>query len=968
MSKDFGVNQGLVEEQLARWLENPAAVAASWRTYFDGLDEAGLRELAPRLGVVPPQTGDAPLAPASSVAVSPAQGATQTKGSRRLPSMLPVVTQEVSPVPEKGQASPTQARVVALINAYRIRGHLYAKVDPLGLEHAEPEELSLKRFGLDEVDPNTVFSTGDFVGAESLTFGEIIERLQDTYCRSIGVEFTYTDSAEERTWLQSRMEGNANHTTLSPAAQTRILAKLTDAEIFEQFLHTNYIGAKRFSLEGSESFIAALDLCIERSAALGVEEIVIGMAHRGRLNVLANILEMDVREIFAGFEDNEPERHLGRGDVKYHLGYSHDRRTESGNDIHLTLCFNPSHLEFVNPVVEGRVRAKQDRRGDAERRRVLPVLVHGDAAFIGQGIVAETLNLGQLRGYSTGGTVHIVINNQIGFTTAPSDARSTHYCTDITRMLRCPVFHVNGEDPEAVAQAVHIATEFRQEFQRDVVIDVYGYRKYGHNEADEPRFTQPKMYAAIDRKATVREAYIQRLSQDGSLTETEAEEIRAKRRAELEEALSDTRRGGYSLVPDSMRGIWKSYRGGREAECLESATAVPAAKLKTLAQALAKLPQGFQANKKVARLYQGRVKAVTEGGSFDWGTAEWLAYASLLAEGTSIRLTGQDARRGTFSHRHAALFDVNSGEAYMPLTQVAADQGGLEIIDSPLSEAGVLGFEYGYSLDSPDALVIWEAQFGDFVNGAQVIIDQFISSSEDKWHRLSGLVMLLPHGFEGQGPEHSSARLERFLMLCAEDNMVVCNPTTPAQFFHLMRRQVVRPWRKPLVVMTPKSLLRLPEATSTIEDLSEGGFARLLFEMPAKGAANATRLLLCSGKVYYELLARREAEGRDDIVLARMEQLYPMHQRDFDALFAAYPRVKDVVWVQEEPRNMGAWCVMQGRLGGFIGKRALTAVTRPESASPATGSAKAHKIEQGRLVDEAFAPRAKAFPRAASAG
>ena len=685
-----------------------------------------------------------------------------------------------------------------------------------------------------------------------------------------------------------------------------------------------------------------------------MNEIVIGMAHRGRLNVLANIMEKKLHEIFADFEDDRPEANIGRGDVKYHLGYSTDRVTDNGHEVHLTLTFNPSHLEFVNPVVEGRVRAKQDRHGDVDRTHVLPLLVHGDAAFAGQGIVAETLNLSQLPGYHTGGSIHVVINNQVGFTTLPVDSRSTRYCTDITRMLRCPVFHVNGEDPEAVAQVVRLATEYRQRYHEDVVIDLYCYRKHGHNEGDEPRFTQPVMYGAVDEKQSVREVYVQRLLGSGKVTEQRAEEIKDKRRVELEAALQETRNGDYVARVNSMQGLWTKYVGGRDEDVEDVDTGLPLETLEDLLVKANSVPEGFSVNRKIRRLFEQRIDHGLNDKPFDWGTAEILAFASLVAEGTRIRVTGQDSRRGTFSHRHAVVYDSTNGKTWTPLDHVAEGQSEFEIYDSALSEAGVLGFEFGFSLDSPDVLTVWEAQFGDFVNGAQVIIDQFIASSEDKWHRLSGLVMLLPHGFEGQGPEHSSARLERFLIQCAEDNLQVCNLTSPAQYFHVLRRQMLRPWRKPLIVMAPKSLLRHPRARSTLRELAEGTFQRIIPD-PQVEASKARRVLMCSGKVYYDLLQAREEREAHDVGIVRLEQLYPLRKSELEKILSAYPDGTDLVWVQEEPWNMGAWFFISSRVSGMLGDRLrLRCVAREESASPATGSHASHVLEQKRLMETAF--------------
>jgi 2-oxoglutarate dehydrogenase E1 component len=982
MTADFGVNQGLVEEQFLKWVDNPLAVDEAWRSYFESLAPTEWPQISSAGTIMAPITATgllspaqepsdgngspAPLAPRSVTLVD---GSTVDDGARNsvlLPPtaetpLEPILTELRTSFPPSSEllaANELQARLSALINAYRVRGHLYADLDPLGLHRKPPkDEFVLKRYGLAHVDPDTIFATGNMAGPPNESLRSVLARLKDTYSRTIGVEFTFLENQDARDWLRDRMELTGNHIDLSREQQVRILTKLTDAEIFEQFLHTKYTGAKRFSLEGGESVIPMLDILTERASELGVEEMVIGMAHRGRLNVMVNIMEMNVRQIFAGFEDDDPEKYVGTGDVKYHLGYSLDRKTASGNSMHMTLAFNPSHLEFVNPVVEGRVRAKQDRKGDDNRLSVLPLLIHGDAAFVGQGVVAETLNLSRLPAYETGGTIHVVINNQIGFTTNPEDSRSTSYCTDITRMLRCPVFHVNGEDPEAVAQAVTLATEYRQRFHGDVVLDLFCYRKYGHNEGDEPRFTQPEMYEAIDRKKTVREVYIDHLIKTGKLTTQQADEIKVQRQQELERALEDTRKNGnYDLIPASMLGLWTEFRGGSDLDVPDADTRFPRPRLIDALGKLTSYPDWFTPHPRIRRfVLEKQVKVMETGEGVDWGTAENLAFASLLVDGVRCRLTGQDVRRGTFSHRHAVIFDETSGRRYTRLGHLSADQAHLEIHDSPLSEVGVLGFEWGYSLDSPDALVCWEAQFGDFVNVAQVIIDQFISSSEDKWQRLSGLVMLLPHGMEGQGPEHSSARLERFLLLCAEDNMQVVNLTTPAQLFHCLRRQVLRPWRKPLIVMSPKSLLRHRRAVSTLDELAEGSFQRIIPDDPAVEPSKVRRLALCTGKIYYDLLERREQTKADDIGIIRVEQLYPLRASELQARLAPYPKDVDLVWVQEEPWNMGAWYFMRARLPEILGsEQPLRCIARPESASPATGSGASHKLEQRLLVDEVF--------------
>jgi 2-oxoglutarate dehydrogenase E1 component len=955
MTLDFGVNAGFVEELYAQYLENPESVDASWRSYFD----ARLAAVSNRAKLI----------------------RSLPQGTQSPSSLLPLTNGDLAdafaptyePVGYEGHESEVlaeatmQARVYKLLNAYRVRGHLFAHIDPLGVPPTAPPELDLRNFELSPEDLDKPFPTIDLAGAGPVqTLREIIQRLEETYCRSIGVEFTHIENPRARAWLQQRMESTKNRLSLDDGEQLRILTKLSDAEILEQFIQRSYgAGTKRFSLEGAESLIPLLDLLIERAADEGVGEIVMGMAHRGRLNVLANILDKSFREIFAAFEDANADRYLGSGDVKYHLGYSTDRVTSSDKKIHLTLTFNPSHLEFVNPVVEGRVRAKQDRLGNINveeaQRRVMPILIHGDAAFIGQGIVAETLNLTGLDGYSTGGTIHVIVNNQIGFTTNPEESRSTRYASDITRMLKVPVFHVNGEDPEAVAQVTYLAIEYRQRFGKDVVIDMYCYRRYGHNEGDEPRYTQPRMYAAIDKKPTVRQMYVKRLLEMGNVTEAKADEIVLRRREALADALEEVKQKGFAPVTYAMGGVWTHYRGGPDAATPEMPTAVAESKLHDLSRRLIELPPGFKAHPKVLPLLKTRHDAIMAGEPFDWGTGELLAYATLISEKTRVRFSGQDAKRGTFSHRHAVLMDVETGQEFAPLTQVASPPGSFEIYNSPLSEQGVLGFDFGYSLDYPDALVIWEAQFGDFLNGAQVIVDQFLTSSEDKWHRLSSLVLYLPHGYEGQGPEHSSARIERFLQNSAEDNIQVCNLTTPAQLFHVLRRQVLRPWRKPLIIMTPKSLLRVASTSkgphrpvSTIKDLTEGRFHRVIADQSGVDPADIKRILLCSGKVYYDLALAREARQSRDVAILRLEQLYPWNEELPNAL-APYKDGTKLVWVQEEPRNYGPWYFVSANLPAVLHNRfPLSCVARAPSASPATGSRASHLLEQKMLIDEAF--------------
>jgi 2-oxoglutarate dehydrogenase E1 component len=950
--RDFGINQVFVEDQYERWRDNPAAVSPEWQQYFA------------RLHGLP----TAPPFQASAWSQPPAPSPQGNGNGHPAPALPPegdfagALLSAGAPAADRLEAEILQEKVAELINAYRIRGHLFANLDPLGLLQPPPAEMDPEHFGLSPQDLDKTFATGDFApGHSELTLREIIARLRRTYCRTIGVEYMHGEDPAIKRWLQERMEAAENEARLSREDKLRILARLTDAETLETFLHRKYIGKKRFSLEGAESLIPLLDWLVEDFGAGGGEEIVLGMAHRGRLNVLVNVLGKAFNELFAEFEDTEVETMLGRGDVKYHMGYSSDRKLAGGRSLHLSLAFNPSHLEIVDPVVEGRVRAKQDRTlnwegapepRDPERRKVLPVLIHGDAAFAGQGIVAEVLNLANLEGYATGGTIHVIVNNQVGFTTNPEDARSTPYATDIARVLRAPVFHVNGDDPEAVVWAVQLAVEYRQRFQQDVLIDLYCYRKYGHNEGDEPAFTQPRMYEAIRQKKPPREVYAERLAEEGVAAGGEADRLMRERMERLEAELERTRKEGAKRAFSAMAGLWSKYRGGPESGVPEVATAVSEEKLRELLLKLSQVPVGFTPNDKVAKLLEGRRKLAEGAGTepFDWGVGEHLAFATLLDEGAPIRFSGQDARRGTFSHRHAVLADVRDGKRYTPLAHLRDGQGRFDIFDSPLSEAGVMGFDYGWSLDMPEALCCWEGQFGDFANGAQVVIDQFISSAEDKWNRLCGMVLLLPHGFEGQGPEHSSARLERFLQLCAEDNMQVCNPTTPAQIFHLLRRQVRRGWRKPLVVMTPKSLLRHKQAASTLRELSQGSFQRIIVDRAAK---QAKRALLCSGKIYYDLIAAREAKKRDDVAIVRFEQLYPLA----DELLAETVKPfkgAELIWVQEEPFNMGAWYHVRARWPEVVGKGRLVPVARPESASPATGSEKSHRYEQQLLVEQAF--------------
>jgi 2-oxoglutarate dehydrogenase E1 component len=914
-------NLPFIEELYARFLQDENSVDETWRAYF--------RSLGERVFPTPPA-----FEPRSIFSPRLVNGAAA-------PALAP--------------AEAKQDRVAQLVERYRQRGHLFAHLNPLvPAPERGRRSFDLAEFGLSEADLDQSFVAGGLRG----TLREIVDHLEETYCRTIGVEIAHIDDPEMRRWLVERMESTRNHVKLTREEELKLLTDLTDAEVFERFLHTSFVGAQRFSLEGGESFIPLVELILERAASHGVEEIVIGMAHRGRLNLMANVMKMPARDIFAEFADEDPNLYIGRGDVKYHLGYSVDREV-GGRKVHLSLSFNPSHLEYVNPVVAGRVRSKQDRRGDVERRRVLPLLVHGDSSFAGQGVVAELFNASELEGYRVGGAVHVVINNQIGFTTTPSEYRSSRYSTDVAKMLQIPIFHVNGEDPESVVQVARLAVDFRARFGKDVVIDLYCYRKLGHNEGDDPTYTQPQMYQAVAKHPSIREQFVKKLVEIGTLTEEQAKEIEAKRRALLEEHLAEQRSGLKRKPPSAMTGLWARYAGGKEDATPDVETGVAKEKLQSYLRALGVVPEGFHLHPRLQRFLAARREMADDGRKLDWGAGEALAFASLIAEGVRVRITGQDSERGTFSHRHAALHDQVTGQKFFPLKTLAAGGGSFEVHNSPLSEVSILGFEYGYSLDTPDGLVIWEAQFGDFANAAQVIIDQFIVSGEDKWHRLSGLTLLLPHGWEGGGPEHSSARLDRWLSLCADHNIQVVNATTPAQFFHLLRRQVLRPYRKPLVVMSPKSLLRHPEATSNLDELTTGTFRRVLDDPKFEGRERdgVRRLLLCTGKIYYELVAERGERERDDVAIVRVEQLYPTPLGEIEKTIARYPGLREVLWVQEEPANHGAWMHMWSQLtqSGILSVP-FARVTRPAAASPATGSAASHRLEQRRLLEAAFAP------------
>ena len=926
-----GMSLAFIEGLYEEYLRDPASVPDDWGVYFDSLNGGPIQAAAPQVGpsFSPPSIFDPPGGNAN--------GSGNVEVDDRLSRMASL-----------------QHRVDNLIRNYRVRGHLIACENAIGDPAPNLPELEPSYHGFTERDLDTPFSAEVLTQTETLTLREIITRLQNTYCRSIGAQFMHIDDLDVRDWLQERMEGTENRLAVSRDLQLRILHRLTDAVTFEEFIQRKFPGAKSFSLEGAESLIPLLELAIDTAGDHGVNEIIMGMAHRGRLNVLANVMGKDPAQIFREYEDKDPDEYTGRGDVKYHLGYHSDWETPEGRKVHIALCFNPSHLEYVNPVACGRMRSWQDRTGDANHEQGMVILIHGDAAFAGEGVVQETLNMSCLKPYTTGGTLHIIVNNQIGFTTNPHDSRSSVYCTDVAKMLQSPIFHVDGEDPEAVAQVISLALEFRKTFQRDVVIDMYCYRKRGHNEGDEPAFTQPLMYREIAKRKSVRETYLDSLLKMGDVTREEAEKAATESKERLEKALSEARKKPQVRPPSMLRELWSAYQGGPDLDVPGVDTGVARERLVSLIDSLTTLPEDFTPHPKIARMMKQHKKMTTGEIPLDWPMCEALALATLTTEGAPIRLTGQDSQRGTFSHRHAVLHDYETGAEYTPLANLSSDQGRLDIHNSPLSEAGVLGFEYGYSLALPEGLTMWEAQFGDFSNAGQVIFDQFISSAEDKWRSLSGLVVLLPHGFEGMGPEHSSARLERFLGLAAEDNMQICVPTTPAQLFHLFRRQVHRPWRKPLIVMSPKSLLRHPMAISTLDELTTGRFQRILPDMKGH-VEGVTRILMCSGKICYELETEREETQREDVAILRVEQLYPLQPPDLEAVLSKYKTETPIYWVQEEPENMGAWRRMKGKFGErLLGRFPFTGVCRPASASPATGSAHSHRLEQREIITHAF--------------
>jgi 2-oxoglutarate dehydrogenase E1 component len=905
-------NAQFIEALYQQYLADPHALSEEWRNYFSSLP--------------------------SAVSAPP------------LAKLNGVRTQSVEAVDiEK------QARVLQLIDAYRERGHFEAKLDPLGIAPKKDHpELDPAYYGFNDDDMGREFPVARLFGMPALTLRGILSTLRDTYCGNIGIEYMHIQDPAQRRWLMERMEDKRQHKELSPDMKRMMLSQLYAAETFETFLHTKFVGHKRFSLEGAETLIPLLDILIEHGADLGIEEIVLGMPHRGRLNVLVNTLGKSFEAVFSEFEGNvDPSLMMGSGDVKYHLGFSSDYHTRSGKTVHLSLTANPSHLEAVNPVVEGRVRAKQERANDVERARIIPLLIHGNAAFAGQGVVAETLNLAYLRGYTTGGTIHLIANNQIGFTTDPEDSYSGPYASDMSKAIQAPVFHVNGEDPEAVARVTMLAVEYRQTFKNDVVIDMFCYRRYGHNEGDEPSFTQPRMYRAIKGHPHVTWIYRERLLDRGEMAADEVQAIERESRQRLQTALDTVKSKPLTTRPDVFGGAWVGFT--REHEC-QADTRVKRDLLEYLARRLSAVPEHFTANPKVEKLLQARTEAILQDQPIDWGLAEILAYGTLLCEGVQVRLSGQDCERGTFSHRQAVLVDFDTGDRYAPLSHIHEEQARFRVYNSPLSEYAVLGFEFGYSIDAPQTLTLWEAQFGDFANGAQIIIDQFLAGAEAKWQRMSGLVLLLPHGYEGQGPEHSSARLERHLQLCAEHNLQVVNCTTPAQVFHVLRRQVKRDFRKPLIVMTPKSLLRHKLAVSCVADLADGAFHEVIDDATVSDSNSVTRLLFCSGKVYYDLLTERERRQAKDTAIVRIEQLYPFPQKAIKSILQRYAQANAVAWVQEEPRNMGAWSFMLEHLSPLLPSRnALHYIGRGGQASPAVGAQKIHQQEQAQLVEQALA-------------
>ena len=937
----YGGNSSFLEELYARYLTDPSGVDPSWRAYFDELEPENRALFERARAALQPRRAQLRLV---STPPAPAAGAPNIDD----PAVKALIHDHL--------------RVIMLIRAYRVRGHLNARLDPLGLTHNDQHpELDYRSYGFTDADLDREFYLDYVLGLEKATLRQIMEVLQQTYSGTVGFEFMHIQDPEQKAWIQARIEGTGGIFGSTAEEQREVLEQLTETEGFEQFLHVKFPGTKRFGLDGGESAIPCLETIIRTAAELGGEEIVIGMPHRGRLNVLANVMGKPYAAILSEFQGKAVvDEVLGSGDVKYHLGTSTDRVLPDGRTMHLSLTANPSHLEAVNPVVMGKVRAKQTQKGDTERGRVMAILMHGDAAFIGQGVVHECLQMMDLKGYRIGGTIHLIVNNQIGFTTSPAYSRSSPYPSDVARGVQSPVFHVNGDDPIAVTHVARLATEFRQKFKIDVVIDLWCYRRHGHNEGDEPGFTQPLMYKKIAQHPTVRQAYAQRLEREGVLKPGEAQALYDAFTQQLEAAHEASRSYKPNKV-DWLEGAWSGLRAA-PMEYERGTTAASVEILRELGMRMTELPAGLNVHPRLKRVIQGRRKAIEAGSGIDWATAEHLAFASLLVEGFPVRLSGEDVGRGTFSQRHAIIYDQTTEEKYLPLQHLEPKQAGIEVIDSILSEEGVLGFEYGYSLADPNCLVLWEAQFGDFANGAQVYYDQFISSGESKWLRMCGLVSLLPHGFEGQGPEHSSARLERFLQLYAEDNIQVVCPSTPASYFHVLRRQLHRAFRKPLIVMTPKSLLRHKACVSTLEELSMGSsFHRVLWESPPSAADELVdRVILCTGKVYYDLAQAREERGlAKKVALIRLEQLAPFPEKVLEPELRRYSPTARWVWCQEEPRNMGAWFFVAPRIENLMEavgtqQRRLIYVGRKPAASPATGANAQHQREQAKLVEDAL--------------
>lgn len=841
--------------------------------------------------------------------------------------------------------------VLNLINGYRTRGHLFTKTNPVRERRKYFPGKEISQWGLSDADLETVFNAGVEVGLGPAKLKDIIKLVEETYCQSIGIEFMFIRHPERIKWFLDRLESTRNTPNFSIEEKKQILSKLNQAVIFENFLGTKFLGQKRFSLEGAETLIPALNAVIEKGAELGLKEFVIGMAHRGRLNVLANIMNKTYKEIFKEFEGKfNPDDPFG-GDVKYHLGYSTDIKTSKGKEVHLSLSPNPSHLEAVDPVVEGMVRAKIDHKYENNLQSIAPILIHGDASVAGQGIVYEVIQMSKLDGYKTGGTIHLVINNQIGFTTNYKDARSSTYCTDVAKTTLSPVFHVNGDDVEALVHAIEMAVEYRQKYHTDVFIDILCYRRYGHNESDEPRFTQPLLYKAIEKHPNPREIYQKKLTEQGSIDAELAKEMDREFRQHLQDRLNEAKQENTTMVEPLFQGSWKNFRFSTPEDFQTTFdTKVDEKKFLTIADKITSLPSDKKFLTKIERLFSERKKMVNETKTFDWAMAELMAYATLIDEGYDVRLSGQDVERGTFSHRHAVVKIEDSEEEYIPLQNVVEKPNAFNIYNSHLSEYGVLGFEYGYAMASPNTLTIWEAQFGDFFNGAQIIVDQFITSAEFKWRRSNGLVLLLPHGYEGQGPEHSSGRIERFLEACANDNIQVAMCSTPANYFHLLRRQMIRPFRKPLVVFTPKSLLRLPACVSEVAEFTKGNFQEIIDDASVK-AKDVKRVLLCSGKIYYELLERRVKEGREkDVAIVRMEQIFPLPVNQLELLKKKYNKATEIFWVQEEPANMGVWPYLVRKMR----KENIEVISRKESSSTATGYNKQHLSQQDYILYKAF--------------